>query len=168
MLEIFRKQHKDQLEEADFEKKIQRVYWRKCGPLMSFLNYIKNSFPRVLAVDTEFRFKDESKTIIDEVVCVVFQDIFNPKDVFKVWTAGQKFSKNPFEFRDCLLVPLLLLKLKVFLTLFWGTPNNVWDVFVENSRLYKTFRSGKGALNLLTTANHYEIPEVMTKEQKRL
>ena len=134
---------------------------------MSFLNYIKNSFPRVLAVDTEFRFKDESKTIIDEVVCVVFQDIFNPKDVFKVWTAGQKFSKNPFEFRDCLLVPFVATaEAQSFLTLFWGTPNNVWDVFVENSRLYKTFRSGKGALNLLTTANHYEIPEVMTKEQK--
>ena len=68
---------------------------------MSFLNYIEKSFPRVLAVDTEFRFKDQSKTIIDEVVCVVFQDVFNPKDTFKLWTAGQKFNKCPFDFRDC-------------------------------------------------------------------
>jgi len=134
---------------------------------MSFLNYIEKSFPRVLAVDTEFRFKDQSKTIIDEVVCVVFQDIFNPKDVFKVWTAGRKHVKCPFEFRDCLLIPFVATaEAQSFLTLFWGTANNIWDVFVENSRLYKTFRSGKGALNLLTTANHYGIPEVMTKEQK--
>ena len=28
---------------------------------MSFLNYIEKSFPRVLAVDTEFRFKMYSK-----------------------------------------------------------------------------------------------------------
>ena len=34
---------------------------------MSFTNYIKKSFPRVLSVDTEFRYKDKSKTIIDEV-----------------------------------------------------------------------------------------------------
>ena len=34
----------------------------------------------------------------------------------------------------------------------FGTP------LVENSRLYKCFRSG-GALNLLTTANHYGMNE---------
>ena len=134
---------------------------------MSFTNYIKKSFPRVLSVDTEFRYKDKSKTIIDEVVCVVFQDVFNPKDTFKLWTAGQKFNKCPFDFRDCLLVPFMATaEAQSFLTLFWGTPYNVWDTFVENSRLYKCFRSGKGALNLLTTANHYGMNEVMTKEQK--
>ena len=134
---------------------------------MSFTNYIKKSFPRVLSVDTEFRYKDKSKTIIDEVVCVVFQDVFNPKDTFKLWTAGQNFNKCPFDFRDCLLVPFMATaEAQSFLTLFWGTPYNVWDTFVENSRLYKCFRSGKGALNLLTTANHYGMNEVMTKEQK--
>ena len=45
-------------------------------------------------------------------------------------------------------------------------PNNIWDTYVENARLYKTFRSGKGALDLLTTAQHYGITEVMTKEHK--
>ena len=134
---------------------------------MSYLEYIKNSFPRVLAVDTEFRYKDRSKTIIDEVVCVVFQDVFNPKDVFKLWTADQKFPKCPFDFRDCLLVPFkATAEAHSFLNLYWGIPNNLWDTFVENCRLYKTFRSGKGALNLLTTANHYGINEVMTKEEK--
>ena len=47
-----------------------------------------------------------------------------------------------------------------------GIPRNCWDTYVENVRLYKTFRSGKGALDLLTTANHYGIPEIMSKEQK--
>ena len=134
---------------------------------MSYLDFIKSKFNRVLSVDTEFRFKDETKTIIDEVVCVVFQDIFNPKDVFKLWTADQDFVQCPFDFRHCLLVNFVgTAEAQAFLNLYWGIPNNVWDVFVENSRLYKTFRSGKGALNLLTTANHYEIPEVMGKEHK--
>jgi DNA polymerase I-like protein with 3'-5' exonuclease and polymerase domains len=53
-----------------------------------------------------------------------------------------------------------------WLHLLQGIPRNCWDTYVENVRLYKTFRSGKGALDLLTTANHYGIPEIMSKEQK--
>ena len=49
---------------------------------MSFLNFIKDSFDRVLAVDSEFCFADHTKTIQSRVVCFVYKDIFT-NDVFK-------------------------------------------------------------------------------------
>ena len=134
---------------------------------MSLVNFVRDSFPKVFAVDSEFRYKDNSKTIQDEVVCVVFQNVFYPKEVYKVWTADQKIVHPPFDFNDVLLVPFnAVAEAHSFLKLFWGLPRNVIDVYVENARLYKTFRSGPGALNLLTTAQGYGINKVMTKEHK--
>ena len=134
---------------------------------MSFLNFIRKSFDRVLAVDSEFSFADHTKTIQSRVVCFVYQDVFNPKDVFKYWTADKRFNDPPFDFRRCLIIPFkAVAEGHSWLDLLQGMPNNIWDTYVENARLYKTFRSGKGALDLLTTAQHYGITEVMTKEHK--
>ena len=134
---------------------------------MSFLNFIRKSFDRVLAVDSEFSFADHTKTIQSRVVCFVYQDVFNPKDVFKYWTADKRFNDPPFDFRRCLIIPFkAVTEGHSWLHLLQGMPNNIWDTYVENARLYKTFRSGKGALDLLTTAQHYGITEVMTKEHK--
>ena len=134
---------------------------------MSFLNFIRKSFDRVLAVDSEFSFADHTKTIQSRVVCFVYQDVFNPKDVFKYWTADKRFNDPPFDFRRCLIIPFkAVAEGHSWLHLLQGMPNNIWDTYVENARLYKTFRSGKGALDLLTTAQHYGITEVMTKEHK--
>ena len=135
---------------------------------MSFLNFIRKSFDRVLAVDSEFSFADHTKTIQSRVVCFVYQDVFNPKDVFKYWTADKRFNDPPFDFRRCLIIPFkAVAEGHSWLHLLQGMPNNIWDTYVENARLYKTFRSGKGALDLLTTAQHYGITEVMTKEHKQ-
>ena len=42
---------------------------------MSFLNFIKDNFDRVLSVDTEFRM-DETITIPKKVVCFCYEDVF--------------------------------------------------------------------------------------------
>ncbi len=42
---------------------------------MKFLNYIQESFQRVLAVDTEFRL-DSTKTIPEKVICFVYTDVY--------------------------------------------------------------------------------------------
>ena len=133
---------------------------------MNFLNYIKKSFERVLIVDSEFRFKDESKTIIEEVVCFVYKDIFNG-DIFKFWEADKRLSQPHFDYSTVLVIPFVATaEGHSWLNLLHGKPPNVWDTYVENVRLYKTMRSGKGALNLLNTAHGYGINETMTKEQK--
>ena len=133
---------------------------------MSFLNFIKDSFDRVLAVDSEFCFADHTKTIQNRVVCFVYKDIFT-NDVFKYWTHDKRFNEPPFDWNRVLLVPFnAVAEGHSWLHLLQGMPRNIYDTYVENARLYKTFRSGKGALDLRTTAQHYGIPEVMTKEHK--
>ena len=133
---------------------------------MSFLNFIRDSFDRVLAVDSEFCFADHTKTIQSRVVCFVYKDIFT-NDVFKYWTHDKKFNEPPFDWNRVLLVPFnAVAEGHSWLHLLQGMPRNIYDTYVENARLYKTFRSGKGALDLRTTAQHYGIPEVMTKEHK--
>ena len=133
---------------------------------MNFLDYIKKSFDRVLVCDSEFRFKDESKTIIEEVVCFVYKDISNG-DIFKFWEADKRLSQPHFDYSTVLVIPFVATaEGHSWLNLLHGKPNNVWDTYVENARLYKTMRSGRGALNLLNTAHGYGINETMTKEQK--
>jgi len=133
---------------------------------MNFLDYIEKSFDRVLVCDSEFRFKDESKTIIEEVVCFVYKDVFNG-DIFKFWEADKRLSQRHFDYSTVLVIPFVATaEAHSWLNLLHGKPPNVLDVYVENARLYKTMRSGKGALNLLNTAHGYGINVAMTKEQK--
>ena len=71
---------------------------------MSFLNFLKDSFDRVLSVDSEFRYADESKTIQEQVVCFVYKDIFTG-DIFKFWEADKKTTHPHFEWQNVLLIP---------------------------------------------------------------
>ena len=71
---------------------------------MSFLNFLKDSFDRVLAVDSEFRYADESKTIQEQVVCFVYKDIFTG-DKFNFWEADKKTTHPHFEWQNVLLIP---------------------------------------------------------------
>jgi hypothetical protein len=133
---------------------------------MSFLNFLKDSFDRVLAVDSEFRYADSSKTIQEQVVCFVYKDIFT-EDKFYFWEADKKGTHPHFEWENVLLVPFKAdAEGHSWLSLLHGRPNNIWDTYAENARLYKTMRSGKGALSLLNTAHGYGINETMTKDHK--
>ena len=133
---------------------------------MSFLNFLKDSFDRVLAVDSEFRYADSSKTIQEQVVCFVYKDIFT-RDKFYFWEADKKGTHPHFEWENVLLVPFKAdAEGHSWLSLLHGRPNNIWDTYAENARLYKTMRSGKGALSLLNTAHGYGINETMTKDHK--
>ena len=133
---------------------------------MSFKNFIKDSFDRVLAADSEYRYADDSMTIQEQVVCFVYKDIFTG-DIFKFWEADKERSQSHFDWHNVLVVPFnAVAEGHSWLSLLHGKPNNVWDTYVENARLYKTMRTGKGALNLLNTAHGYGINETMTKEQK--
>ena len=132
---------------------------------MSFLNFVKNSFDRVLAVDSEYRYADDSMTIQEQVVCFVYKDIFT-EDIFYFWEADKKTIHPHFEWQNVLLIPFnAVAEGHSWLSLLHGKPNNIWDTYVENARLYKTMRTGKGALNLVSTAQGYGI-NAMTKEQK--
>ena len=107
---------------------------------MNYLDYIKKSFDRVLVCDSEFRFKDESKTIIEEVVCFVYKDISNG-DIFKFWEADKRLSQPHFDYSTVLVIPFVATaEGHSWLNLLHGKPNNVWDTYVENARLYKTMR----------------------------
>ena len=112
---------------------------------MKFLNYIRSRFKKVLSVDTEF-LMDLTGTIPKKVICFVYTDIFTG-EVTPKWENDVGYSDRHFNYDECLLV-------------------NIWDSFVENSRLYKSMRSGKGALKLLTTAEHYDIEDKMSELEK--
>ena len=132
---------------------------------MSFLNFLKDSFDRVLVADSEFRYADDSMTIQEQVVCFVYKDIFTG-DIFNFWEADKKTTHPHFEWQNVLLIPFnAVAEGHSWLSLLHGKPNNIWDTYVENARLYKTMRTGKGALSLVSTAQGYGI-NAMTKEQK--
>ena len=133
---------------------------------MTFLDYIKNSFSRVLVVDTEFRF-DSSMTIPQHVVCFVYKDVFTG-ETFRYWENDKKSLGTPhFDYDDCLIISFnATAENGCYLNLLHGIPGNQWDVYVENARLYKSIRTGKGSLTLLTTADYYGVKDVMTKEYK--
>ncbi len=73
---------------------------------MGFLKFVKKSFDRVLAVDSEFRFADSSMTIQEQVVCVVYKDIFT-EDKFCFWEADKKSTHPHFEWENVLLIPFV-------------------------------------------------------------
>ena len=133
---------------------------------MTFLDFIHNSFRRILSVDTEYR-TDPSGTIPHKVVCFVYQDIFTG-ETFRYWEHDGRITDNKhFDYDDCLLVCFnAVAEVGSYLKLLHGKPDNIWDCYVENARLYKPFRSGPGALSLLACANFYNIPGVMPKEEK--
>ena len=81
---------------------------------MKFLNYIQESFPRVLAVDTEFRL-DSTKTIPEKVICFVYTDVFTG-EVFRYWEHNKTMSERHFDYED------VLLKLRKKKWIYWLKP----------------------------------------------
>jgi DNA polymerase I len=132
---------------------------------MKFLNYIEKHFERVLVEDTEFLF-DSTKTIPEKVLCHVYIDVFT-EEKFRFWYGETKSFQPPFDFDKCLLISYnSTAEVGSHLNLLHGRPSNVWDAYVETARLYKTMRSGKGALTLLKTAEHYGIKDKMSEADK--
>ena len=132
---------------------------------MKFLNYIEKHFERVLVEDTEFLL-DSTGTIPEKVLCHVYIDVFSGEK-FRFWYGETKSYQPPFDFDKCLLISYnSTAEVGSHLNLLHGRPSNIWDAYVETSRLYKTMRSGKGALTLLATAEHYGIEDQMSEADK--
>ena len=132
---------------------------------MKLLNYIENQFEKVLAVDTEFLF-DTTKTIPEKVICFVYTDIFTG-EVTRKWVYGKKDYTPHFDYENILLVTYnATAEIGSYLKQLHGRPKNIWDAYVETSRLYKPMRMGKGALTLLTTAENYGIEDKLTVVEK--
>jgi len=132
---------------------------------MKFLNYIENQYERVLVEDTEY-LSDSTGTIPEKVLCHVYIDVFT-EEKFRFWYGEKKSYQPPFDFDKCLLISYnSTAEVGSHLNLLHGRPSNVWDAYVETARLYKTMRSGKGALTLLTTAEHYGIKDKMSEADK--
>ena len=132
---------------------------------MKFLNYIENQFEKVLAVDTEFLF-DTTKTIPEKVICFVYSDIFTG-EVTRKWVYGKTDYTPHFDYENVLLVTYnATAEIGSYLKNLHGRPRNIWDAYIETSRLYKPMRMGKGALTLLTTAENYGIEDRLTVVEK--
>ena len=132
---------------------------------MRFLKYVEDQFEKVLAVDTEFLF-DTTKTIPEKVICFVYTDIFTG-EVTRKWVYGKKDYTPHFDYENILLVTYnATAEIGSYLKQLHGRPKNIWDAYVETSRLYKPMRMGKGALTLLTTAENYGIEDKLTVVEK--
>jgi len=132
---------------------------------MKFLNYIKNQFERILAVDSEFRF-DLTKTIPEKVVCFCYTDVITG-ETFRYWEDDKHNFTPHFDYEKVLLVSYnATAEFGSYLKLFHGRPLNMWDAMVETARLYKPMRMGKGALTLLSTAENYGIEDKLTVVEK--
>ena len=132
---------------------------------MKFLNYIEKHFERVLVEDTEFLL-DSTGTIPEKVLCHVYIDVFSGEK-FRFWYGETKSYQPPFDFDKCLLISYnSTAEVGSHLNLLHGRPSNIWDAYVETSRLYKPMRMGKGALTLLTTAENYGIEDKLTVVEK--
>jgi len=132
---------------------------------MKFLNYIEKHFERVLVEDTEFLL-DSTGTIPEKVLCHVYIDVFT-EEKFRFWYGDKIPYQPPFDFDKCLLISYnSTAEVGSHLKLLHGRPSNIWDSYTETSRLYKTMRSGKGALTLLATAEHYGIEDKMSEADK--
>ena len=132
---------------------------------MSFLNYIRQSFTHVLCRDTEFRF-DSTKTIPNETVCDVYIDAFTGES-WSYWENNKSHTPRHWDYEDVLIISYnATAEVGYDLKLVRGRPNNIWDAYVENSRLYKHIRNGKGENTLLATAEYYGIKDKITEAEK--
>ena len=132
---------------------------------MSFLNFIKDNFNRVLSLDTEFRM-DETKTIPKKVVCFCYEDVFTGER----WEFWEHDKPNNFDShfdndRNLIVCYNATAEIGSFLNLNQPLPPNVLDIFVEVKRLYLDKRQ-RGKFSLLDTAYSYGLMDVMTKDEK--
>ena len=108
---------------------------------------------------------DTTKTIPEKVICFVYTDIFTG-EVTRKWVYGKDYTPH-FDYENILLVTYnATAEIGSYLKQLHGRPKNIWDAYVETSRLYKPMRMGKGALTLLTTAENYGIEDKLTVVEK--
>jgi len=69
---------------------------------MKLLEYIKNGFSKVLAMDTEY-LSDLTGTIPQRILCVVFKDIFT-KEIYRYWVDDKELHPPFFDYSNCLLI----------------------------------------------------------------
>ena len=132
---------------------------------MTFLNFIKNSFDRVLSLDTEFRF-DETMTIPKKVLCFCYMDIFTgEKWEFWEYDKPTKFGNHFDNTRNLIISYVATAEIGCYLNLNHPVPPNVIDLFVEVKRLYLDKRE-RGKFKMLDIAQMYGLLDVMTKEEK--
>ena len=132
---------------------------------MSFLNFIKDNFNRVLSVDTEFRM-DETKTIPKKVVCFCYEDVFTG-ETWEFWEHDKptNFEGHFDNDKNLIVCYNATAEIGSFLNLHHPLPRNIFDVFVEVKRLYLDKRQ-RGKFSLLDTAYSYGCMDVMTKDEK--
>lgn len=132
---------------------------------MSFENFIRNNFDRVLSLDTEFRM-DATKTIPEKVVCFCYEDIFTG-ETWKFWEHDKpSCGKTHFDnSRNLIVSYVATAEIGCMINLNHEVPNNIFDSFVEIKRLYLDRRE-RGKFSLLDTAQCYGILDKMTKDQK--
>ena len=130
---------------------------------MSFLDYIKQKFDRVLICDTEYQ-PDITNTNPKNVLCYVYQDIFT-KEIFRFWEYDkQRFGQSHFDLEETLIVShYALAEAGSFLRSLLPVPINVWDTWLEAKTLYNGIRNN---FSLLHVANEYNIDATMTEEEK--
>ena len=132
---------------------------------MRLLNFIRNSFERVLAVDTEYR-SDITNTIPNKVLCFVYIDVFTG-ETFRYWEHEKNYSERHFNYDECLLISYnSVAEFGSYLARMHGRPLNMYDAMVETARLYKPMRMQKGQMKLLSTAEYYGIKDKMTETEK--
>jgi len=132
---------------------------------MSFLNYIRSRFKKVLSVDAEY-IMDSTGTIPKKVICFVYTDVFTG-EITPKWENDVGYSDRHFNYDEVLLISYnATAEVGCYLKQLHGKPNNMWDCYVENLRLYKHIRSGKGANTLLATADFYNIKDKYSVIQK--
>lgn len=130
---------------------------------MKLLEYIKNGFSRVLAMDTEY-LSDLTGTIPQRILCVVFKDIFT-KEIFRYWVDDKELHPPFFDYSNCLLISFnAVAEHGSFLQLLQGKPPYMFDCFVENKCMYGPFLE-KNKTGLLDTCARYNI-ETIPEDQK--
>lgn len=130
---------------------------------MSFLDYIKQKFDRVLICDTEYQ-PDITNTNPKNVLCYVYQDIFT-KEIFRFWEYDrQRYGQPHFDLEETLIVShYALAEAGSYIRNLLPVPVNVWDTWVEAKTLYNGIRS---QFSLLHVAREYNIDATMTEEEK--
>jgi DNA polymerase-1 len=130
------------------------------------LEVLKENFDEIFFVDTEFRQDLKDKGERPSVVCAVYKGL-KSQQVFKHY--GDDLNKlPPCKAKRSLFVAYnVVAEAACFKNLGITIPQNWWDCFIENKKLYLgRIAGGKGAFGLIRTAKRYGI-ECMSEDRKQ-
>ena len=83
------------------------------------------------------------------------------------WENNKSHTPRHWDYEDVLIISYnATAEIGYDLKLLHGRPNNIWDAYVENLRLYKHIRNAKGENRLLATAEYYGIKDKITEAEK--